>query len=123
MLMVAYFYSKFTMQIRLAFAGALLAICLLGTHWIGFSHSISHATQQNQSELVASMAASTSVTHSSDVCHLFEALTLAGFITLSNAIDISTQVSLRLIEITQDSLIKTWSALPYQSRAPPTILL
>lgn len=121
--MVAYFYSKVIKQAQLAFAAILLAVCLMGTHWIGFSHSISHATQQNQSELVSGLVAAASATHSSDACHLFDALTLAGFISSGNAIETIRPTRFELANAIEDSLIASQLPLRYQSRAPPSTLL
>ena len=123
-LMVAYFYSKFTKQIQTALTVFLLLFCLLGTHWIGLAHSVSHAELQSkafatQSEVVAESG----ITHSSDVCHLFDALTLAVFMPKdsSNFLDIAAPSSLVSdFEITR---IKKSSYRPYQSQAPPTFIL
>jgi hypothetical protein len=121
--MVAYFSSKFKKQIQVALSIALLAFCLLGTRWIGLSHSISHANFQSQTE-VSSIAVDVapSQNHNSDACHLFDALTLAGFV----ATDIVTTV----IHINQpnqsggvdSSFIAQAFIEHYQSRAPPALL-
>ncbi len=121
--MVAYFSSKFKKQIQVALSIVLLAFCLLGTRWIGLSHSISHANFQSQTE-VSSIAVDVapSQNHNSDACHLFDALTLAGFV----ATDIVTTV----IHINQpnqsggvdSSFIAQAFIEHYQSRAPPALL-
>uniref|UniRef100_B1XUN3 Uncharacterized protein n=1 Tax=Polynucleobacter necessarius subsp. necessarius (strain STIR1) TaxID=452638 RepID=B1XUN3_POLNS len=88
--MVAYFSSKFTKQIHATFTASLLVICLVGTHWMGFPHSISHAHLQSQAESNSVLIDTPpSLNHSSDVCHLFDALTLAGFITPDSDIAIA----------------------------------
>ena len=122
--MVAYFSSKCLKRFQAAFSVALLLFCLLGTHWVGFSHSISHAGLHSQSvEQCSADDSVAGVTHSSDACHLFDALTLAGFVPVADS-DIVRQsahspakialVNLVLIEFTTAS---------YQSRAPPSFTL
>ncbi len=121
--MVAYFSSKFKKQIQVALSIALLAFCLLGTHWIGLSHSILHANFQSQIE-VSSIAVDATPTqnHNSDVCHLFDALTLAGFVatdTVTPAVrDNHTNHSVGF-----DTYFIAQAFIEhYQSRAPPTLL-
>jgi len=122
--MVAYFSSKLTKQVKATLAVALLMVSMLGTHWIGFAHSISHASAQQQSlsQASASEIAST-FNHSSDACHLFDGLTLAGFIPGNFSAVLATIVSsiapanLRLPIIAQATLAA------YQSRAPPSFIL
>ncbi len=122
--MVAYFSSKFIKQIYAALAGAMLVACLLGTHWVGYAHSISHAAKDYQTRSLSN-AQETDVTfsHSSDVCHLFDALSLAGFVpeALSEGLTKSAAI-LHLASHQQFHFIQT-SALAYHSRAPPTPLL
>ncbi|MBU3577986.1 hypothetical protein [Polynucleobacter sp. UK-Kesae-W10] len=78
--MVAYFSSRLHLRASALIALVLLAICLQGTHWAGFAHSISHANtlQQSLSQDSTPDQAS-SLCHSSDSCHLYDALSLAGF--------------------------------------------
>jgi len=119
--MVAYFYSKFTNKMKIAFAATFLAFCLLGTHAIGFSHSISHAHLQSQSDIASITSDSLpSLSHNSDACHLFDALTLAGFIS-TNPIAVITYggftQQLSVVEV--PSFAQSTFEL-YQSRAPPT---
>ena len=121
--MVAYFSSKFTKQYRALFAGALLLLCLLGTQWIGLGHSISHANQQQTAiQKLAVDHQSASLNHNSDTCHLFDALTLAGFIP-SSATNI---IKLELLSFTATqpahSLIAQARIASYLSRAPPAFI-
>ena len=121
--MVAYFSSKFTNKLKIAFTVVSLVFCLLGTHAIGFSHSISHAHPQSQTDLASISSESLpSLSHSSDACHLFDALTLAGFIAVDSVV------------VTYDSFAQQSSHAKlashaqatfdhYQSRAPPTFHL
>ena len=122
--MVAYFSSKLSKQIHAVFTAALLVFCLLGTHWIGLSHSISHGISQGQAlESKASTQVDKSFSHSSDVCHLFDALSLAGFIPNTTAATESTiSGSLNVREIV-NSFTPKLEAASYQSRAPPTFIL
>jgi len=122
--MAAYFSSKLTKQIHAAFTVALLVFCLLGTHWIGLSHSISHGITQNQAlENKASAQIDKSFSHSSDVCHLFDALSLAGFIPKSNP-DLSLSLSGSLtVNVVVNSFAPKLEIASYQSRAPPTFIL
>ena len=122
--MAAYFSSKLTKQIHAAFTVALLVFCLLGTHWIGLFHSISHGISQSQVlESKTSTQIDKSFSHSSDVCHLFDALSLAGFIPKSNP-DPSTSLSSSLIvNVIVDSFAPKLEITSYQSRAPPTFIL
>ncbi len=123
-LMSAYFSSKFKKQIRVVLSSALLLLCLQGTQWVGLSHGISHAKSQilEQANSIQTDCQS-SINHSADVCHLFDAVTLAGFIPSSwiggiafhnPASEFSNKsylfISLNTLEI-------------YQSRAPPAHLL
>ena len=122
--MVAYFSSKFTKQIQAAFSVALLLFCLLGTHWIGFAHSVSHAGLHSQSiEKYTPSESIPSLTHSSDVCHLFDALTLASFVPSDDSnVFTSTQYALDAAQF-QDSILTESKLAAYQSRAPPTFIL
>mgnify|MGYP006946110029 FL=1 len=121
--MVAYFSSKFKKQIQVALSIALLAFCLLGTRWIGLSHSISHAHFQSQTEASSiAVDATPSQNHNADVCHLFDALTLAGFV----ATDIVTPVihanQPNQSGVANNSFIAQAFIEHYQSRAPPALL-
>ena len=122
--MPAYFSSKLTKQIHAAFTAALLVICLLGTHWVGFSHNISHAQHHGQSEFDSTLSDnSSSLKHSSDVCHLFDALTLAGFV-ISHPLAEITHNLLAYLSIVSDKTIFAQATIEhYQSRAPPSLLL
>ena len=122
--MGAYFSSKFTKQIQAAFSMALLLFCLLGTHWIGFAHSISHAGLHSQSiEKCSASESVPSLTHSSDVCQLFDALTLASFAPSNDAnLVASVQYALDIAKSEDSILIESKLAF-YQSRAPPTFIL
>jgi hypothetical protein len=122
--MVAYFSSKFSKQYRALFSSALLLICLLGTQWIGLDHSITHSNQQQASiQKLAADHQSLSFNHSSDTCHLFDALTLAGFIP-SQAFNIDSRSVLGFpLAQFNHSLIAQFRTSSYLSRAPPTFII
>ncbi|MBU3582104.1 hypothetical protein ICN19_08750 [Polynucleobacter sp. AP-Capit-er-40B-B4] len=122
--MVAYFSSKFKKQIQVALSIALLAFCLLGTRWIGLSHSISHANLQIQTEACSiEIDAAPSQNHNSDVCHLFDALTLAGFVASDNSTLITYGNHVSRSERLDKSLAVQVFIEHYQSRAPPALFL
>jgi len=119
--MGAYFYSKFTNKLKIAFTASLLAFCLLGTHAIGFAHSISHAHLQSQSD-VASIGFDSlpSLSHSSDACHLFDALTLAGFISADPIAVVTYGGFTQQLSLAAPSSFAQATFEHYQSRAPPS---
>ena len=122
--MVAYFSSKYLKRFQAAFSVALLLFCLLGTHWIGFVHSISHAGLHSQSvEKCAPTDSVGSITHSSDTCHLFDALTLAGFVPVADSDVVSLPVYTSAIIQSVDLVLIESALAAYQSRAPPTFIL
>ena len=122
--MVAYFSSKLSKQIRAVLMAILIAACLLGTHWTGLSHSISHAGNQTQTlELKSSNIVDKSVGHSSDACHLFDTLSLAGFIP-TPASEVHTIFASPIITaLVVGSYRPSLEIASYQSRAPPTFIL
>jgi hypothetical protein len=122
--MVAYFSSKLTKQVHAAIAVALLMACMMGTHWIGFAHSISHASiqQQSISPSSADEFAPTSV-HSSDICHLLDALTLAGFIPEAFIGVLLSQTTSFVLASPLEFHFAQAALSAYQSRAPPTDIL
>jgi len=122
--MVAYFSSKFTKQIQTALAVVLLMVCMMGTHWVGFAHSISHATFQQQSISQASSSEIAPVfSHSSDTCHLFDALTLAGFIPDASTQTLTPLNGRSVSESHIQLAIAQAATTAYQSRAPPSFIL
>ena len=122
--MVAHFSSKFFQQTKAALAVALVAICVLGTHWFGFAHSISHAGLQQHSINQSFADESAPVlNHSTDICHLFDALTLAGFIPETFAANVSIALGITSLISHSPSLTARIAPSAYQSRAPPSLLL
>ena len=122
--MVAYFSSIFMKQIRSAFTAALLVLCLLGTHWVGLSHGISHSGFQSQSlEVVSTTGVDKSFSHTSDICHLFDALSLAGFIPSTQLeSDLSRLSALNKLNADHSSP-RYFANSAYYSRAPPSFIL
>ena len=121
--MVAYFSSKYLKRFQAAFSVALLLFCLLGTHWIGFAHSISHSGLHSQSIDKCTATDSAGITHSSDTCHLYDALTLAGFVPANGADVVSLPVFSSAIIHAVDLAQFEPASGPYQSRAPPAFIL
>ncbi|QWD04884.1 hypothetical protein G6720_05435 [Polynucleobacter paneuropaeus] len=122
--MIAYFSSKFTKQIHAALTAALLVFCLLGTHWVGLSHGISHAGFQKQSiEANASSNIDKSFNHSSDTCHLFDALSLAGFVPSSHTDAEVILISASDQQNSSNPSLRSLTGNSYHSRAPPTFIL
>jgi hypothetical protein len=118
--MVAYFSSKYLRRFQAAFSVALLLFCLLGTHWIGLSHSISHAGLHSQNvEKCSPDDSVASAAHSSDACHLFDALTLAGFIAAGDPDVIRHPAHISETIRSVDLVLTESSTASYQSRAPP----
>jgi hypothetical protein len=122
--MVAYFPSKYPKRLIAAFSVALLVFCLLGTHWLGFAHSISHAGLSAQSiDQCSATDSGSSITHSSDACHLYDALTLAGFVLASDSVVAVLPVYFSTLIPSVDLILIESSTASYQSRAPPTFIL
>ena len=121
--MVAYFSSKLKRQIQTAFVVVLLLSCMLGTHWIGFAHSISHAGFQSQTLAGSSDAEKpAALSHTSDICHLFDALTLAGFAPSNTApqkhfLDVASRATPQA-----KTLFLSTTRVSYNSRAPPAVI-
>jgi ABC-type nitrate/sulfonate/bicarbonate transport system permease component len=121
--MRALFYRKLDRQLRTGLAVGLLLLCLLGTHWIGFSHGISHTGLPSSSQMlvlgVSSCDQNATLTHSSASCKLFDALTLAGFVAPSYSASISlphyASTHFFLVERVDPQSL----SLAYQSQAPP----
>lgn len=120
--MNAYFSSKMINRLHSALTMGLLVICLLGTHWIGLTHAVSHVPASQVADQGASEHNSL-FQHDLVSCHLFDALSLAGFIP--------PDINLTLAHIGFDqtffqndhSVTTAHSPAVYQSRAPPTFII
>lgn len=109
----------------------LLILSILTTQWLGLVHSIQHESSKPlvEQSLASSHASCADHDHSlfsfldhkngSIQCQLFDALTLAGWIS-GSAISVAIpqlfkQVYLGFVQKPNQSVVKQ----PYQSRAPP----
>jgi hypothetical protein len=138
--MKAYLTRSIQRPARACLAIAFLVFSLLGTHWLGYAHSIAHphAGQTQLSgfsyspELAshddcnadhhAKAIAATHGDHISANCLLFDALTLAGFVS-SAGIAITAVQALATEPIIYSAVFNTGAVLShYQSRAPPQSL-
>jgi hypothetical protein len=120
--MVAYFSSKLKTRFQGVIALGTLLICLLGTQWVGLNHSISH-TQGNQTIERSTTDQDTLLQHGSASCHLFDALSLASFITPNNFVVFTALVTGIYFATCEQSLKQQKYVAVYQSRAPPTFIL
>ncbi len=122
--MVAYFPSKYLKRIQATFAAAAVLVCLLGSHWIGYAHSISHSGLHSQgAEQCSSIDLPSGMSHGSDVCHLFDALTLAGFAPTNGITSPALTANTLLVVHAPRSIFADSSISAYHSRAPPTNIL
>ncbi len=135
--MKAFFATQIQRPARACLAIALLTISLLGTHWLGYQHSIAHPhTGQTQtpqfglSELALEHddcnahhhAEASHGGHINANCLLFDALTLAGFVG-SGSIAVSATQTLATEPSIYSAVFNTGAILShYQSRAPPQSL-
>ena len=119
--MGALFFSKSSKQLRVLIALGFLLFGILGNQYLGFMHSIAHTGfQQSNTELSSTdKEVSFGISHGSAACHLFDALTLAGFIAPNIQSSVSTT------NYSENSFVFTnlptaqVSKASYQSRAPP----
>jgi hypothetical protein len=135
--MKAFFATQIQRPARACLAIAFLAISLLGTHWLGYQHSIAHphAGQPQLTQLGLSEVAlerddcdahhHAEASHGDRInanCLLFDALTLAGFVG-SGGIAVSATQALATEPSIYSAVFNTGAVLShYQSRAPPQSL-
>ena len=135
--MKAFFATQIQRPARACLAIAFLTISLLGTHWLGYQHSIAHphtgqtkAIQFGLSELALEHddcnahhhAEASDGDHINANCLLFDALTLAGFVG-SGGIAVSATQTLATEPSIYSAVFNTGAVLShYQSRAPPQSL-
>ncbi len=125
--MKAVFYRKLRQPLQSAFLVALLVLSLLGTQWIGFSHGIAHS---NPSVSTVSLSApsqscneSLALSHTSATCHLFDALTLAGFIPPAANL-LPEQYNYRDTPPSSSQIaFDQATTAAYQSQGPPNFIL
>jgi hypothetical protein len=121
--MGASFLSKFSKQIKGAIALTFLLTSLLGTHWIGFAHGISHSGLSPQNTELSCVDQARTVGHSSAGCHLLDALTLAGFIASAPAGFTGQKPFSNFRPAAQKLAPAPIQVALYQSRAPPSFTL
>jgi hypothetical protein len=135
--MKAFFATQIQHPARACLAIAFLVFSLLGTHWIGYAHSIAHphTGQPQLTQLAPSEVAlehdecdahlHAEASHSDHInanCLLFDALTLAGFVS-STGTTIAAAQALAAEPIVYSAVFNTNAVLShYQSRAPPQSL-
>jgi len=121
--MEALFLSKLRKQLIGFLALGFLLISLLGTHWVGFAHGISHSGFHHENIQLSCVDQAPTLGHSSASCHLLDALTLAGFIasTPKPLLDANFSHAVQL-GANNSSPARIHIGL-YQSRAPPSVIL
>jgi hypothetical protein len=138
--MKAYLMRSIQRPARAYAAIAFLVFSLLGTHWLGYAHSIAHP-HAGQTQLSGFSYSPELASHSdcdahhhseglkashgdhiSANCLLFDALTLAGFVG-STSLALSAVQALASEPIVYSAVFNTGAVLSYyQSRAPPQSL-
>jgi hypothetical protein len=135
--MKAYLKTPIQRSARACLAIAFLAVSLLGTHWLGYAHGIAHP-HTGQSSLAGFSgpldlanhddcdahhhAEASHGEHLNTNCLLFDALTLAGFVSSAGTAIPAVQ-ALATEPIIYSAVFNTGAVLShYQSRAPPQFL-
>ena len=138
--MKAYLMTSIRRPARAYIAIAFLVFSLLGSHWLGYAHSIAHPpagqTQfsglSHSPELAshddcnphrhAKAIPASYGDHIGATCLLFDALTLAGFVS-STGIAVAAVQALASEPIVYSTVFNAQAVLShYQSRAPPQSL-
>ncbi len=102
----------------------LLAFCMLGTHWVGLNHDVSHLGLAKQTVCDSAVVASMPTTaHSSDVCHLYDALMLVGCIPPSFSSAPLANHNQSIGHQSKAAQVDAPSLIAYQSQAPPSLIL
>ena len=125
--MRAFFHRQISQQLRSVFVVGLLLVCLIGTHWLGFVHSISHSGLEISSQTLGTVSQScdenAAITHSSASCHLFDALTLASFVSTDSLVLIEMSAYAETSLSSAKTVDYQTTESPYQSQAPPRFIL
>ena len=125
--MRAFFHRQISQQLRSVFVVGLLLVCLIGTHWLGFVHSISHSGLEISSQTLGTGSQScdenSAITHSSASCHLFDALTLASFVSTDSLVLIEMSAYAETSLSSAKTVDYQTTESPYQSQAPPRFIL
>ena len=121
--MMSTYFKQSQKQLRVYLALGLLLLSLIGTHWVGFSHSIAHSGLGLHNIENACADHAPSLKHDTASCHLLDALTLASFIASDANAFLST---LRHHDYALANIYSAPARIHpelYQSRAPPTFIL
>jgi hypothetical protein len=121
--MEALFLSKFRKHLKGFIALSFLLTCLLGNHWIGFAHSITHSGIHHQNVEQSCEDQAPTLGHSNSSCHLLDSLTLAGFVVSSPKVLLASIFIHEVQLASDDSLLARIHTGLYQSRAPPSLIL
>jgi len=125
--MRAFSHSQISQQLRSIFVVGLVLVCLLGTHWLGFAHSIYHSGLATSSQILGEDSQgcndNATVIHSSASCHLFDALTLASFVSTDRLVSIELSVYTTTNLSSAKTVDYQTAESPYQSQAPPRFIL
>jgi len=121
--MVASFLSTNSKRLRGWIALGFLLLSVIGTHWIGFTHSINHSGIHAQNTDLSCHDQSPSAQHGSASCHLLDALSLAGFIASDNNTLTSAKLAGSALIAPDSSRAERVHVELYQSRAPPSFIL
>jgi hypothetical protein len=121
--MEALFLSKFRKQLKGFIALSFLLASLLGNHWIGFAHSITHSGIHHQNVEQSCEDQAPTLGHSSASCHLLDSLTLAGFVVSTPKLLLASHFIHEVQLSSDDFLLARIHTGLYQSRAPPSLIL
>ncbi len=121
--MKALFISRLNKHFRGWIALSFLLASLIGTHWIGFAHSINHSGLQSHHVELSCVDQAPTLGHSSASCHLLDALTLAGFVATTPNLFLANNFFHEVQLASNDSLPARIHVGLYQSRAPPSLIL
>jgi hypothetical protein len=121
--MGALFLSRLNKQFRGWIALSFLLASLLGTHWIGFTHAIAHSGIHYQNIELSCVDQAPTLGHSSANCHLFDALTLAGFVASTPSTFLDSNFFHEVQSASNDAPSARSPIGLYQSRAPPSFIL
>ncbi|MDP3621495.1 MAG: hypothetical protein Q8R65_06200 [Polynucleobacter sp.] len=127
--MKAFLDSKFQRPARAFLSVAFLVFSLLGTHWLGYEHSIAHP-------IAVSHSSDSTLTHADQHhhakpadsghlkahCLLFDALTLAGLVGSSNIAFTPSLAPRSQPTASGAASIPGVLLFSYESRAPPRFI-
>jgi hypothetical protein len=125
--MIAIFQRKISQPLRSVFVVGFLLLCMLGTHWIGFAHGIAHTGLASPSIVLSPSSQScdinAAITHSSASCHLFDALTLASFVSPDGLTLSSQPLYTEFTSAPVTATVHQTLITAYRSQAPPQFIL